>query len=238
MVPSKVKVAFAGANRLYTYFNDEFDLRSGDVVYVEGKMWKRPGQVREVCPADPAEKDAFNKVLQGVNLKVHGTYYSYGPYMFSFEGEAIDFAQFRSWVSPPLEEDVAREQTSFDLKLDELGSYDWIPESALSGGMRHFKEESVQYLAVIDGKGFALVKEGQWHSITFDYDGRRMYNMVCRRDHGFFSACDAAVCLTLRALLDLFDKEFFDQFDGRNFTAVNRQVFYQIIAYSLEKISL
>ena len=48
MIPKKVKVAFEGVNRLYTYFDDQHDLSPEDVVYVEGKMWKKPGQVREV----------------------------------------------------------------------------------------------------------------------------------------------------------------------------------------------
>lgn len=238
MVPSVVKVAFAGVKRLYTYFNDKLDLQPGDVVYVEGKMWEHPGQVREIYPADLGELVALNKVIQKVDLKVHGTYYSYGPYMFSFEGETIGFDQFKSWVSPPLEEKAVVDQTGFDLKLDEIGDYDWISEAALSDGMRYFEEERVQYLSVTDGKGHGLVKDGRWHSVAFDYDGRRIYNMVCRRNHGFFSAHDAAVCLTLRTLLDLFHRDFSDRFDGWNFTAVNRRVFYQIIAYSLEKISL
>ena len=76
MIPKKVKVAFEGVNRLYTYFDDQHDLSPEDVVYVEGKMWKKPGQVREVSEANEFDRDRYNRILKKILFEVHGTYYS------------------------------------------------------------------------------------------------------------------------------------------------------------------
>ena len=47
-VPSLVRVYFADRGAEYTYYNDAFDLREGDIVYVEGKLEGVCGQVTGV----------------------------------------------------------------------------------------------------------------------------------------------------------------------------------------------
>ena len=44
-VRSLVQVAFDSGQNPLTYYNDRFDLKQGDVVYVEGKMEGRRGHV-------------------------------------------------------------------------------------------------------------------------------------------------------------------------------------------------
>ena len=46
---SVVQVCFAARNRTLAYYNDQFDLRPGDIVYVDGKLAGLRGQVTEVC---------------------------------------------------------------------------------------------------------------------------------------------------------------------------------------------
>ena len=52
--PSKsvVQVYFAGRNMTLAYYNDQFDLHCGNIVYVDGKLEGMRGRVMEVnyCP--------------------------------------------------------------------------------------------------------------------------------------------------------------------------------------------
>lgn len=238
MIPKKVKVAFEGVNRLYTYFDDQHDLSPEDVVYVEGKMWKKPGQVREVTEANSSDRDQYNRILKKILFEVHGTYYSYGPYMFCFDQEAIPFEHFKSWVSPPDRKLHIEHEMGFDLSLEELGYCDFASEEALRYGLHCFQEEQVEFLSLIDGRGQALVKDGARHTVTFDYDGKMVRNMICRKDTDRFCEHDIGTCLTLRTLLRIFQNEFADYYVNGRFTAVNRNIFYRIVAYSLKKITL
>lgn len=237
MIPKKIKVAFKGVNRLYMYVDDQYDLSPGDVVYVEGKMWRNPGQVIEVIEDSCADGTQYNKILKKLNVEIHGTYYSYGPYMLCFDREAIPFEQFKSWVSPPQREKSNQEQ-GFDFILDELGYCEFATENALYQGMRCFEEERVEFLSLINGRGQALVKDGLWHTVTFNYDGKKIQNIVCQSDPSKFCEHDIGTCLTLRSLLQVFHNEFSEYDSKERFTAVNRSLFYKIAAYSLKKITL
>lgn len=238
MIARKVMVAFEGVNRLYTYFDDEHNLSPGDVVYVEGKMWKKPGQVQEVLEAGCLDGNLYNRVLAQLDMEVHGTYHSYGPYMFCFDEQAISYAQFKSWVSPPDPQQKRTPKDGFALPLDELGYCDFVSEKTLEYGIHCFEKEQVEFLSLIDGEGLALVNNGRWITVAFECDGKTIKNITCQNDPENFCEHAVAVCLTLRTLLNLFQNEFADCYRGRQFTAVNRNLFYRIIAYSLKKITL
>ena len=47
-VKSVAQIHFPEANRTLSYYNDRFDLRVGDFVYVEGKLEGMRGQVLQV----------------------------------------------------------------------------------------------------------------------------------------------------------------------------------------------
>ncbi len=64
MIPKKVKVAFEGVNRLYTYFDDQYDLAPEDVVYVEGKMWKKTRTGARGVKANEFDRDRYNRILK------------------------------------------------------------------------------------------------------------------------------------------------------------------------------
>ncbi len=238
MVPKKILVSFKGVNRLYPYYDDQHDLSPGDVVYVEGKRWQTPGQVQETMEADQSDRTLYNHILEKVVVDIHGTYYSYGPYMFCFDREAVSFQQFKSWVSPP--ERALREVKGdgFTLFLDELGYCEFASEEALERGMRYFQDERVEFLSLIEGKGTALVKDERWHTVTFTYDEGKMQGVVCQSEVDRFCEHAVVTCLTLRTLLQVVQNEFPNQYSGVRFTAVNRELFYQIAAYSLKKITL
>lgn len=238
MTPKKVNVAFEGVNRLYIYFDDRHDLLPGDVVYVEGKMWRNPGQVQEVTETDFLNENQYNRVLEKVTVEVHGTYYSYGPYMFCFDEEAISFQQFKSWVLPPQRKENSRAAGGFTLALDELGYCDFASEIALELGMGCFEKEQVEFLSLIDGRGQALVNDGTWHTVIFTYDGKNVLNVVCKNEPEIFCEHCIGTCLTLRTLLQVLQNEFSDHCGGKGFTAVNRSLFYKVAAYSLKKITL
>ena len=59
--------------------------------------------------------------------------------------------------------------------------------------------------------------------------------MICRTDMDRFCEHDIGTCLTLRTLLHIFQNEFADYYEKGRFTAVNRNIFYRIVAYSLKK---
>ena len=82
---SVVQVCFAARNRTLAYYNDQFDLRPGDIVYVDGKLAGLRGQVTEVCITLKSDSPIFMihnkkfvpKDLTGIDVVIFGHSHKY-----------------------------------------------------------------------------------------------------------------------------------------------------------------
>lgn len=94
-VRSLVRVQFLGGNRSLTYYNDRFDLKENDLVYVTGCYAGQLARVREVITKFKIRPSDYEIVLAKLETDIHGVFRTLdGYYMFSLDS-SITPAQFR-----------------------------------------------------------------------------------------------------------------------------------------------
>lgn len=76
IVPRKslVQVRFPGKGMALTYFNDLFDLKVGDLVYVDGKLEGQLGCITDISYNFKIKISDYKKVIAVVDTTVHCTY--------------------------------------------------------------------------------------------------------------------------------------------------------------------
>ena len=100
-VKSLVKVRFECHSMPLAYYNDRFDLKEGDVVYVSGKLAGEPGVVVSVTTKFRIHISDYERVLSLLDLTIHGSFTGIRDKMVSFDQIAITPDQFGGWVTPP-----------------------------------------------------------------------------------------------------------------------------------------
>ena len=75
------------------YYNDSFDLKVGDFVYVEGKLEGYRGQVTEVNYSFKIKLSDYKKVIAVIDTNVKGDFYLAGSHVVSFDRNAIPFSK-------------------------------------------------------------------------------------------------------------------------------------------------
>ena len=104
---SLVKVYFPSRDMSFTYYNEDFDLKPGDLVYVEGKLEGIRGQVAEVSYSFKIKLLDYKKIIAVIDIDVEGDFYLAGTHMVSFDKTTIPFAKARSWFMAPDDEEYA-----------------------------------------------------------------------------------------------------------------------------------
>ena len=99
-IRSLVRVRLSGYGPL-TYYNDQFDLRPGDLVYVSGKLEGKIGKVESVSTKFRIRKSDYEKVIRKLDTAIRGDFAPADGFMVSGDPAAISPARFRSWVIPP-----------------------------------------------------------------------------------------------------------------------------------------
>lgn len=86
---SLVEVFFSGRNMTLTYYNDQFDLHSGDMVYVDGKLEGLLGRVVEVTYNFKIKLSDYKRVIALVDTTVHGQFFMAASHFVTFDRNAI-----------------------------------------------------------------------------------------------------------------------------------------------------
>ena len=88
-----------------TYFNDLFDLKVGDRVYVDGKLEGQLGHVVDVSYNFKIKISDYKKVIAVVDTNVHGQFHMAGSHFVTFDPATIPAAQISMWFKAPAKED-------------------------------------------------------------------------------------------------------------------------------------
>ena len=80
VIPRKslVQVRFPGRGMALSYYNDQFDLKPGDFVYVDGKLEGQLGRVTDVSYNFKIKLSDYKRVIAVVNTKVSGQFFMAG----------------------------------------------------------------------------------------------------------------------------------------------------------------
>ena len=104
VVKSLVKVYFPERRISLSYFNDMFNLKVGDIVFVEGSLEGYRGRVEEVSHTFKIKKSEYKKVIAVADTTLWGEVHIAGETMIALDREVLPFEKVRGWFLPPVSE--------------------------------------------------------------------------------------------------------------------------------------
>lgn len=233
-VKSLVEVSFPDVSRTYSYFNDQFDLKAGDLVYVSGCLKGTLGYVESVNYKFKINLADYERVIAHPVIEIHGRYHQIMDMLVSYDTEAIKPDQIRNWVKPPVPEDeeppefVQGEGYSFD--LEHFTESDEVEGRIIERAVDYCKNGRVRYLSLRNGIGTAFVEGTTWYEVNFIYKDGVVSDLYCECPYSKLCKHNLAVLIMLKELLK--------KTDGEYFTAVNWGYFMRMLSISGQEIQL
>ncbi|MCQ2449217.1 MAG: hypothetical protein MJ132_03385 [Clostridia bacterium] len=232
---SVVKVYFAERDSAYGYYNDAFDLKAGDFVWVEGKLEGILGRVVEVNYNFKIKLSDYKRVIGVVDTGVGGTFCPLGSYLVKNSTKS-DFDTVKTWFMPPEseEEELAFGYDDFSFPIDELQQIN-ISDSEAEKGFEYFNEGKVVYLEVVDGKGAAIVTGHRPYVVEFCYKDGEISHLTC--ECYAVSACrhEFSVMIALKTLLKPAEENCAEiKLNENNFVAIHKVDFFRFLVEAKE----
>ena len=99
------QVYFPDRGASYAYYNDQFDLKCGDIVFVEGKLEGLRGRVTDVDYNFKIKLSDYKRVISVVDKNVKGEFYMAGSHLVTFDANALPKNKVVSWFKAPIKGD-------------------------------------------------------------------------------------------------------------------------------------
>ena len=217
---SLVQVYFPGRGMTLSYYNDQFDLTPGDLVYVEGKLEGQLGRVIQVNYNFKIKVSDYKKVISLVDTDVHGEFFHAGSHFVSFDSETLSARQVISWFrAPEKEEDefVRGTDDSF-FRLDDLAAMH-VTAAIADRGYEYYTENRVRFLSIRDGKGVAIVEGGANYVVEFSYSNGEISQLICDCPCSDHCKHEVATMLQLRETLGLMERNYPGQYERTGYFA-------------------
>lgn len=225
---SVVHVYFPHRDMGWSYYNDTFDLKVGDYVYVEGKLEGYRGQVTEVNYSFKIKLSDYKKVIAVVDTEVKGDLYLAGSHIVSFDRNVIPFSKILTWFkAPESDEEYVCGDDSQGFPLDDLGGMN-IPNSEADRGHHYYMENKVAFVEVDGTRGRAIVEGSENYQIEFRYRNGEISNLTCSCFCSGPCRHEFAAMLQLRETLDLISKNYEDEYNDY-FAIISKGVFMNTV---------
>lgn len=239
IVPRKslVQVYFPKRGIKCTYYNDQFDLHIGDLVYVDGKLEGLLGRVMSVNYTFKIKLSDYKRVIGLIDTKVHGKFYIAGSHLVTFEHQTLPIEKVRTWFMPPADEEeevvTGSDDTSFVLE-DFKGLK--ISKEIADRGHEYYLENRVKYICIDGVKGYAIVQGGENYEVEFEYDDGEIRNMTCSCFCSYTCKHEFAAMLQLKDLLEYVLGEYYEDYSNtKYFAAVSKATAFSFIVDNKEK---
>lgn len=177
---SVVQVYFPDKDRSYAYYNDRFDLKAGDRVYVEGKLQGFMGRVTEVNYTFKIDLTYYKRVLKVIDTNVSGEFFIAGSHIITLDRNAMPFDKVADWFKAP-EAEEGDIVTGYDDTKIVLDGFDGlkINKETADEGFELYNENGVIYISIDNTKGKALVKDKYLHEVEFEFENGEISNITC-----------------------------------------------------------
>ena len=227
---SLAKVYFPGKNKPLTYYNDQFDLKVGDMVYVEGEMCGQIGRVIELNYHFKIKLSDYWSIIAVVDTHVKGGFHIAGSHIVTFDPAALPAGQAITWFALPNSQDEDETVCSYDdnesFPLEDLGSMN-ITEAIAQRGHKYYTENRVRYICLDGCKGYAIVEGSEIYTVDFEYRNGQISRLVCDCPCAFNCKHEFATMLQLRETLKLIEKYYADEYGRSNyFAAITKSAFF------------
>ncbi len=239
---SVVQVYFSQRHMELAYYNDMFDLKIGDLVYVDGKLEGMLGRITDVNYTFKIRVSDYKRVISVVDTSINGTLYFAGSCFVAFGRDVLPKSRALSWFEAPEENDEEYAEGSDDkwFPLENLKALNLRPEIA-ERGYEYYNSGCVKYLCLDKTRGYALVEGRELYEVEFDYKNGEVGNIVCSCYCSYNCKHEFAVLLQLRSILNLVEKNYGDDFKRSGYLmAINKKTLLNFAVYGKEvgKISL
>ena len=234
---SVVQVAFPERGQPLAYYNDRFDLRCGDIVYVDGKLEGQRGRVVDVCYNFKIKVSDYQRVIAVADTQVQGRFFLAGDHFITFDRETLPYQQAILWFKAPDKEDEeivsSNDDSTFPLAdLSKMGVDSVIAER----GHRYYLENRVKYLRLDGNRAQGIVTGSKPYEVEFTYEDGQISNLVCNCFCCYPCKHDFAVMLQLRETLKYIEDYYASDFEAaKHFTIIHRETLFDIAVRGREK---
>lgn len=233
---SVVQVFFAARNRTLAYYNDQFDLHPGDIVFVDGKLEGLRGQVTEVCYNFKIRLTDYKRVIAVADTEVKGRFFTAGSHFVTFDPTALPPEKAVTWFKAPDGEDeefvCGSDDTAF--RLDDLKTMK-ADIGVMERGHEYYAENRVRYLCLNGGRGYAIVEGREGYEAEFAYDDGEIRSLTCSCFCGGVCKHGFAAMLQLRETLERIETHYAEEYAKNGFfAAVDRGTLLSFVLDSKE----
>lgn len=220
---SVVQVSFPGRGSSLAYYNDQFDLHVGDIVYVDGKLEGQRGRVVEVAYNFKIKVSDYKRVIGLADTEVHGQFFNAGSHFVTFDRAALPQSKIVTWYKAPVKDDEyvsGTDDSSF--RLDDLSGMK-ISATIAERGHDYYLENKVRYISIDGAKGYAIVEGSEAYEVEFEYHDGEISGLVCSCFCSYNCKHEFATMLQLKETLEMIEKHYAAQCDETGyFAAVNK----------------
>lgn len=177
---SVVDVFFPDRHLTCSYYNDMFDLKCGDIVYVDGKLEGLRGRVTNVNYTFKIKLSDYKRVIGVADTEVIGEFHLAGSHFITTDGGALKFEQIITWFKAPSDENEEFVSGEGDevFNITNLGDMD-LDKATADRGYDYFVENKVVYIELDHGKGRAIVLGSKPYEVEFNFANGDISSLVC-----------------------------------------------------------
>ncbi len=238
-VKSLVRVHFEDEAYELTYFNDRFDLKPGDRVFVSGKRAGEVGIVNSVSTKFRIKASNYERVIALAQTPIHGTYKPVADKMLSYDSAALSPEAFRTWVMLP-EELVLEEEDDeiisgdgYEIPLDDPHNAEGVDKAVFGRALNYCSSGRIGYISVQDGVGRAYVEGEHWYELDFRIRDNAIEEAYCDCPYPGLCKHLLAVAVTLSVMSNHGDLDL-----GRDFMLIDADRFFSMIKRNEQTITL
>lgn len=222
IVPRKslVQIRFPGKGMALSYYNDQFDLKVGDRVYVDGKLEGQLGCITEISYNFKIKLSDYKKVIAVVDTTVHGEFHMAGSHFVTFDPSTLPVHQIALWFKAPIKEDeeVISSTDDSSFRLEDLKSMN-ISTAVAERGHDYYMENRVRYICLDGAKGLAIVEGSESYVVEFEYRNGEISHLICECPCGYTCKHEFAAILQLRETLEIIDKHYAEEYERAGYFA-------------------
>ncbi|MCI5795868.1 MAG: hypothetical protein MR019_03230 [Ruminococcus sp.] len=216
---SVVRVYFPARGFACSYYNDKFDLKKGDRVYVDGKLEGLLGFVTEVSYCFKIRLSEYKRVIYRVDTEIRGKLYLLGDFFISFGRNVIPKGKIFPWfICPNAEDDVV---CSYDEGIEAEIANTGSPCDELP------PDDIIPYFCIDKNTVSAVVDLGKAHpngmyEVGFTFDGTKASRMTCGCCDIGFCMHESAAVSALRGILTAIEKneKFAEMYNESGYAAL------------------
>lgn len=217
---SVVRVQFPGRGSTLAYYNDLFNLRVGDFVYVDGKLEGQRGRVTDVNYNFKIKLSDYKRVIALVDTSVKGPFHYAGSHFVTFDRSVLPAEKAVTWfMAPPKEEDAfisGSDDSAF--RLDDLKAMQISPAAA-ERGHDYYMENHVVYISLDGDRGYAIVEGSRAYEVEFTYQNGEISRLTCSCFCSGSCKHEFAAMLQLRETLEKIEKNYAAEYERAGYFA-------------------